>query len=392
MKTSLFTTNCIITICFLLLLSSCDLFKKSQKSSHHPVYRPDDSNITVVPKQRPKKPTTKPTKKTASVKPYQKPQPQQTRPIPIEEQDDAHQNSRFPRIEETEIEPDVPMNFNYKSDLADYVEKDFKKTRNANGRTFTFKQSSLPMPDNKSQYLNIVGCKPANGYRGYYEAQTVKKERIVLHFTVGNLKSDVDILTRPRPGYSKYRCSVPFVIARDGTIYQLFGSQYWAYHLGSGTIGGNEAASKKSIAIEMSNYGPLVRVGNNLETVYSRKGKSKKVDVYCTLQDTQKYIKLKDPFKGYQYFATFTDAQYKSLATLCRFLTAKYNIPRKILGESVRYSANSATAGFRGIVSHLNFRATGKWDIGPAFEWDRLIRNVQSPSSRRSNAVQALTK
>ena len=387
MKKSLFSITCIITFCCLLFFSSCSLFKKSQKSSQHPVYRPDDKNITVEPKIKPKQPT----KKTATVRQHQqpKPQPQQTRPIPIEEQEHTHQNSRFPVIEETEIVPDTPINFEHKSDLADYVEKDFKDTRTANGRRFTFKQSRLPMPDNNSQYLNVTSCKPADGYSGYYEAQKVKKERIVLHFTVGNLKSDIDILTRPRPGYKQYRCSVPFVIARDGTIYQLFGSEYWAYHLGSGTIGGNEAASKKSIAIEMSNYGPLILVGNNLETVYSRK--NGKVDVYCTLQDKHKYIKLPTPFKGYQYFATFTDAQYQSLATLLRFLTAKHNIPRKFLGESVRYSANSATAGFRGIVSHLNFRATGKWDIGPAFEWDKLIRNVDS-AARRGNAVQAVKR
>ena len=389
MKKTLFTTTCTITFCCLLFFSSCSLFKKSQKSSQHPVYRPDDKNITVVPKTKPKQPT----KKTATVRQHQKPkpQPQQTRPIPIEEQEHSQQNSRFPKIEETEIIPDTPMNFDHKSDLADYVEKDFKRTRKANGRSFTFKQSRLPMPDNNSQHLNVTSCKPANGYRGYYEAQKVKKERIVLHFTVGNLKSDIDILTRPRPGYKQYRCSVPFVIARDGTIYQLFGSSYWAYHLGSGTIGGNEAASKKSIAIEMSNYGPLILKGNNLETIYSRQGKSKKVDVYCTLQDTHKYIKLPTPFKGYQYFATFTDAQYQSLAILLRFLTAKHNIPRKFLGKSVRYKANSATAGFRGIVSHVNFRPTGKWDIGPAFDWDRLIKSIES-SSRRRNAVQALKK
>ncbi|MGB1206342.1 MAG: N-acetylmuramoyl-L-alanine amidase [Chitinophagales bacterium] len=383
MKTSLFTTTCIITFCCLLFFSSCSLFKKSQKSSQHPVYRPDDTHITVVPK--------KPTRKAATVRPHGKPKPQQTRPVPIEEQAEMQPNSRFPRIEETEVVPDVPLNFDHKSDLADYVEKDFQQTKRANGRKFKLEKYSLAMPDNPSQHLNIVSCKPSNGYSGYYEAKKVKKERIVLHFTVGNLKSDVDILTRPRPGYSKYRCSVPFVIARDGNIYQLFGSEYWAYHLGAGTIGGNEAASKKSIAIELSNYGPLILKGNNLETIYSRKGKSKKVDVYCTLEDTHKYIKLKTPFKGYQYFATFTDAQYESLAVLLRFLTAKHKIPRKFLGKSTRYVANSATAGFRGIVSHLNFRATGKWDIGPAFEWDKLIRNVQSPSRRRS-AVQALTK
>ena len=33
-------------------------------------------------------------------------------------------------------------------------------------------------------------------------------------------------------------------------------------------------------------------------------------------------------------------------------------------------------ANFRGVTSHVNYRPTGKWDIGPAFDWERLIKAV----------------
>ncbi len=275
------------------------------------------------------------------------------------------------------IPPAPPMNKNgNKSEILDYVEWDFLyNSHTAAGRKFNLKHFSLPVPGEPNLELEAVTCKPANGYTGYYEAQKANKKRIVMHFTVGNLKSDVSTLTPQKAGHAKWRMSVPFLIARDGTIYQLFPSKYWSHHLGSGAIGGNEKASKESIGIELSNYGPLVRDGNNLLTAYSKPGKP---DVYCTINETQKYTKLPTPFKGYQYFATFTDEQYESLIVLLRYLTNKYKIPRKFLSQSSRFKASSSTAGFRGINTHLNYRKTGKWDIGPAFDWEQVISGVQA--------------
>ncbi len=64
---------------------------------------------------------------------------------------------------------------------------------------------------------------------GYYYETEHKKERIVLHFTAGNVRSDMITLTT-----QDRHVSVPFVIARDGTIYQLFSSKFWSGHLGAG--------------------------------------------------------------------------------------------------------------------------------------------------------------
>ncbi len=247
----------------------------------------------------------------------------------------------------------------------------------AGQRPFDVKPSYFTC-ENGSTSIEMMLCRPANGYRGYYEAESVRKDRITLHFTVGNIKSDIDVLTRQKPGKSKWRNSVPFVVARDGTIYQLFDPKYWSHHLGNGSIGGNQNSSSRSIAIELSNYGPLIKRGNNLETIYSRKSSPNYVDVYCTLADTDKYIKLDTPFNGYQYFAKFTDQQYDSLVRLLRYLTERFDIPRKFLPEHKRYRASTETAFFKGINTHLNFRATGKWDIGPAFDWNRVISGVSA--------------
>ncbi len=98
-------------------------------------------------------------------------------------------------------------------------------------------------------------------------------------------------------------------------------------------------------------------------------------DVYCDLTESQYYRKAS--YRGYNYYATFTDAQYMSLITLLRYLTGRFNIPRRFLPLASRYETHNDIANFRGIVSHVNFR-TDKFDIGLAFDWDQVIKGVSA--------------
>jgi len=239
----------------------------------------------------------------------------------------------------------------------------------SNGKQFKLTEVTVNMTGDPSGPLKLIDIIRQNNDKSFYYEEVVDKKRIVVHFTEGYLKGDIATLTKPGD-----KVSVPFIVARDGRIYNLWTSKYWSYHLGSGAKGGNTEMSKSSVAIELSNIGPLKKIGDNLVTEYSD------TDVYCALTDTQLYTKLDTPYRGYSYYATFTDAQYKSLITLLRFLTAKYNIPRKFLNEPDRYNlfATDAVAkASTGILTHVNFRAPGeKVDIGPAFDWNRVIQGV----------------
>lgn len=208
--------------------------------------------------------------------------------------------------------------------------------------------------------LGVVRCRPASGDSSFYYQQQFIKERVVLHFTAGYLKGDIATLTRPN-----YHVSVPFVIARDGTIYNLWSSSYWSYHLGQEAIGGNTPMSQRSVAIEISNIGPLNQVGNELQNIYD--------SPYCTTGERQYYTQ--HSYRDFDYYATFTDEQYDSLVALLRYLTGRYNIPRRFLDPPYRYELRPDIANFYGIVSHVNFRRD-KVDIGPAFDWDRVISGV----------------
>lgn len=188
----------------------------------------------------------------------------------------------------------------------------------------------------------------------YYKKKT-KKEKIVLHFTAGILHGDIGELTRQK-------VSVPYVVARDGTVYELFHPDYWSYHLGRGTTGGNTIQSKKSIGIEISNYGPLKEESGVLKT-WSGKP-------YCTLAQTEAYVKV-DDFRGTKYFATYTDAQYRAVDSLITNLCRKYGILRRLPPKDDREKHFKGTPPGEGIWSHQNFRAD-KLDVGPAFDWLRV--------------------
>jgi len=147
---------------------------------------------------------------------------------------------------------------------------------------------------------------PANSHFYYAEAQN--KKRIVLHFTAGNLQSDMNQLTQ-----SNYHVSVPFVIARDGKIYQLFYSKYWSHHLGLSSGNPGKIYDKESIGIELCNYGWLQPVGQELETIYSRQintstGNPNPVDVYCNQSETEAYVPLTTPYRSQSFYAAYTPA------------------------------------------------------------------------------------
>jgi N-acetylmuramoyl-L-alanine amidase len=227
-------------------------------------------------------------------------------------------------------------------------------------RHFKLNAANVPVPGSKDQ-LKVVLANATDGTESFYYPQVAPKQRIALHFTAGYLKGDMHQLSLP-----DNHVSTPFVIARDGTIYQLFSSKYWSYHLGKGAAGGNEPMSRGSVAIELSNVGPLKLRNSTLFDPYGSE--------YCKECDSSAYVKLPSPYRGYTYFATFTAQQYSSLKVLLQYLSTTYSIPLKLLPEKQRYDVYPAVASWRGITSHVNYQPAsyGKWDIGPAFAWDRI--------------------
>jgi N-acetyl-anhydromuramyl-L-alanine amidase AmpD len=258
-------------------------------------------------------------------------------------------------------------------DSLSQIEERFRKEAGS-----ALKPFALPVP---GEDLTLHGTLFTPNRSNYYFETEHKKERIVLHFTAGNIRSDMITLTT-----QDRHVSVPFVIARDGTIYQLFSSRFWSGHLGAGLgneKGKNNAQDKATIGIEISNYGFLLPRDGNLETIYSRvkdqkTGNISPVDIYCRQDQKAAYTQLDTPFREQSFYPTYTPGQLDSLIILLRYLTKKYDIPRQFLSPDKRYTATKDVLSFKGIVSHVNYRPGGKWDIGPAFDWATVIEGVQT--------------
>lgn len=225
------------------------------------------------------------------------------------------------------------------------IEKTFKQNLSAGGKTFKKVQGIFPY---------VFGLEAPK--KTHYIEKKLKKNFIVCHNTCGVLTGDIPTLTETT-------VSTAFVLARDGTAYQLFNPDYSAYHLGIGEGYKNSECSFSSIGIEISNMGPLKKSGDALIDIYGKE--------YCSINDTAAYDKVS--YRGYDYFASYTPEQYDTLRKLIADLAAKYGIKKTLLPEMQRFETVPKTvlAGVAGIVSHVNFRKD-KLDLAPNFDWSKI--------------------
>jgi N-acetylmuramoyl-L-alanine amidase len=225
------------------------------------------------------------------------------------------------------------------------IESGFKQTLIAGGKKFKQVEGVFPY---------VIGLQAPK--TTHYLDKKLKKKFIVCHNTCGVLTGDIATLT-------ENTVSTAFVLARDGTAYQLFHPDYSAYHLGIGEGYRNSEASFSSIGIEISNIGPLKKNGDRLVDIYGKD--------YCSTSTTEAYAAVS--YRGYEYFASYTTEQYSTLKRLVADLSGKYSIPNTLLPESVRFETvpGKVLAGAAGVVSHVNFRRE-KLDLAPNFDWSRL--------------------
>jgi N-acetyl-anhydromuramyl-L-alanine amidase AmpD len=190
----------------------------------------------------------------------------------------------------------------------------------------------------------------------HYIAQKRAKKRILLHFTAGMLKGEIGTLTTNK-------VSTQFVIARDGTAYQLFDPEFCAYHLGPSNDGSysNSEMSFTSIAIEISNIGPLKLVDGTMYDIYGKP--------YCAESDGQYYDQIS--YRGYDYYATYTSEQYTTIKTLINDLCLRYDISPTMILPSQRHTYGPKLAQSVGISLHCNWRKD-KVDLAPNFDFAKI--------------------
>jgi len=201
-----------------------------------------------------------------------------------------------------------------------------------------------------------------------FVAQETKKDLIVLHFTAGRSARSAFDTWRQNPK----RIATSYIVEVDGTIFEVFSPTFWASHLG--VEGTNGVHDRRSIGIEIVNVGPLQPSTEDPQALNWWPRKTKDAPEFtarfCSVDETDKYVKAS--YRKKTHFASFPDVQMDAVGALVRALCSQFSIPATLPPASRRFECDvPAFTSYKGVCTHANFRVD-KWDIGPAFAWDRL--------------------
>lgn len=190
-------------------------------------------------------------------------------------------------------------------------------------------------PDKPKVMLDIKQLPlPANQY---YQTKYDKKY-IILHHTAGGSAASSVAHWASNPDH----IATPFIIDRDGTIYETYPPEMWAYHLG---VKGNSDIEKHSIGIEICNYGAL-KDGKTYTGKLIPEDKRVAVD-----------------FRGEKSWEAYTPEQIEALEQLIPYLCERFNI--KLQTERKDFWLYQDPAKLQmGIWSHTTVRKD-KIDIAP---------------------------
>ena len=169
------------------------------------------------------------------------------------------------------------------------------------------------------------------------------KDLIVLHHTVGgSAKSTFEYW---RTNIDAKHIGTAYIIDRDGTIYEVFPPECWAYHLGLKTT---QAVDKRSIGIEIASEGALLERGGNyyafgrLTEATRYNGPVFDVDAEVSTSGI-KTVSAPQLWRDYRYFAQYTPAALASVFALVDALLTRFAIPRQAPSDHVDFSLPAYT-------------------------------------------------
>lgn len=137
----------------------------------------------------------------------------------------------------------------------------------------------------------------------FYNEKTFKKY-IFLHHTAGASASGAIEWWNSKPDH----IATPYIIERDGAVYENFDPHLWSFALG---VKGGTFIEKASIHIEIVSYGGLRKVGDS----YLTAAPNSKTHI-----DPDEVVDLGSDYRGYRYFQKYTDEQVKSTLALIEYL------------------------------------------------------------------------
>src|SRR5437868_13203626 len=140
-----------------------------------------------------------------------------------------------------------------------------------------------------------------------YFPEKFTKDLVVLHHTVGGSAKSTFKYSRT----DEQHIGPAYIVDRDGTIYEVFPPECWAYHLGLKTT---RELDKRSVGIEIASEGALLERGGN----YYAFGRLTEATRYrgpvFDIADSQtsssgiKEVSAQQLWREYRYFAQYPAA------------------------------------------------------------------------------------
>ena len=190
-----------------------------------------------------------------------------------------------------------------------------------------------------------------------YVREMHPKERIFLHHTQGASAQSTFNWWQSQEA----RIAAAYIIDRDGTIFEVFDPEYWAFQLGLRTPDAR-FIEQSSIGIELANYGPLIKTNNQFFALDGKQRFNGPVFEY--------------EWRDYSYWEAYTSEQMQSSFELVNYLCDNFRIPKQILeGDPFRYNVH--LRGFRGVLTHCNVRFD-KTDPHPGYDMVKLNQYIRS--------------
>lgn len=220
-----------------------------------------------------------------------------------------------------------------------------------------------------------------------YFREYTPKTNICLHHTVGASALSTIEYWQSNPD----RVATAFIVDRDGTIYEVFDSAYWAHHLGL-KMARNVFYNQRTIGIELASEGSL-RSGVELNRLSNSTRFDEEwlyafdIDVppfphakktYRLIDDAEKYFEPGLPWREYYYFDAYDEPQVDATLNLVAHLCDQFDIPKTLVQfpDKLDFDTSILTTDWCGIFTHANVRLD-KTDLSPAWDWERLAQFLQ---------------
>lgn len=192
-----------------------------------------------------------------------------------------------------------------------------------------------------------------------YHAEAQSKSLVVLHHTVGgSAKSSRDWwASDPR------RIGTAYLVERDGTVYEVFPPEAWAFHLGCSDVG----LERRSIGIELCSEGGLeVRAGH----AWALDGKRDLGPVVKLIKEMR--IDYHE-WRGFKAFDAYDADQVAATFLLVDSLLKRFGIPRSMpTPDECRGPADFRRwHSHEGVLHHAMLRKD-KSDLHPGFPFEAL--------------------